>query len=133
MTRRAVAVGTPDEIAPEAVVHRIGGGSAANMRLSSLDQALSPPGISVLLGGTPEEAATEMRQAFPRSRKWQSRAGTVGSTTAAAIRQAGFEIVPDPTTHFPNHARLIHPDGAAGFTDANLAVLAKAFQDTTGY
>ena len=127
-----MAVGRPGDIAPETVVHRVGGGNVANLRLSPLDQKLTPPGISVLLGGTPQQAAAQMRQAFPNSRKWRETAHTVGTTTAAAVRQAGFEIVPDPTTRFPNHARMIHPRGIAGFTDANLAVLAQTFQDTEG-
>jgi hypothetical protein len=53
-------------------------------------------------------------------------------TTAAAIRQAGFELIPDPTARFPNHARLIHPSGVAGFTDTNLAQLARVFHDIEG-
>ena len=126
-----MATGKAEDVAPEVVVHRVGGGSVANLRLSPLEQGLTPPGISVLLGGTPQEATNQMRQAFPRSRKWQG-AHTAGTTTAAALRQAGFDIVPDPTARFPNHARLIHPDGAAGFTDANLEALARVFQDTTG-
>jgi hypothetical protein len=127
-----VAIGRPDEIAPETVVHRVGGGDVVNLRLSPIDQAQTPPGISVLLGGTPQDAANQMRQAFPGSRKWLQTAETVGSTTAEAIRQAGFEIVPDSTNRFPNHARLIHADGSVGFTDDRLEVLAKAFHDTTG-
>jgi hypothetical protein len=73
-----------------------------------------------------------MRRAFPKSRKWQQTASMVGTTTAEAIRQAGFEIVPDPTSRFPNHALLIHPSGEAGFTDVNLAALSMVFSDTTG-
>jgi len=124
-----VTVGRPEDIAPDTVVHRVGGGSVANLRLSPLDRKLTPAGISVLLGGTPQEAATQMRQAFPNSRKWRETARTVGTTTAAAVRQAGFELVPDPTTRFPNHARLIHPNGAEGFTDADLEKLAQTFQN----
>ncbi len=127
-----MAIGKPEEIAPETRVHRLGGGGLANLRLSLLDRKLMPPGISVLLGGTARGAADQMRQAFPRSRKWQETAQTVGTTTAAAVRQAGFEIVPDPTSRFPNHARLVHPEGVVGFTEAHLEVLAQAFQDTTG-
>jgi hypothetical protein len=104
----------------------------ANLRLSPLDQKLTPPGISVLLGGMPREVADQMRQAFPNSRKWQGTAQTVGTTTATKVRQVGFEIVPDPTSRFPNHARIVHPEGALGFTDAHLEVLAQAFQDTSG-
>jgi hypothetical protein len=127
-----VALGSPQDILPETIVHRVGGGSIANLRLSDLDRQETPPGISVLLGGAPAQAAEQMREAFPRSRKWRATAGTVGSTTAAAIRQAGFEVVPDPTTRFPNHARLIHPDGIVGFVDEELAKLVRVFHDTLG-
>lgn len=125
-------IGRPEDIPPETVVHRVGGGSVANLRLSPLDAKQTPPGISVLLGGTPQEAAAQMRRAFPGSRKWRGTAHTVGTTTVAAVREAGFEIVPDPTTRFPNHARLIHPSGVAAFTDENLAILAATFRNATG-
>jgi hypothetical protein len=127
-----VPVGRPEDILPETVVHRVGGGSVANLRLSPLDAQQTPPGLYVLMGGTPQEAADQLRRAFPRSRKWLQSAHTVGTTTAAAIREAGFEIVPDPTARFPNHARLIHPRGVAGFTDENLQILAATFRNTTG-
>jgi hypothetical protein len=127
-----VPIGRPEDIAPETEVHRIGGGSVANLRLSPLDAKQTPPGISVLLGGTPQAAAAQMRRAFPGSRKWQEIAHTVGTTTAAALREVGVEIVPDPTTRFPNHARLIHPGDIAGFTAENLATLAATFRNTTG-
>ena len=51
-------------------------------------------------------------------------------TTEDAIRGAGFDVMPDPTRRFPNHHRIIHPEGAAGFTDENLARLSEAFTDT---
>ena len=119
-------------VGDDVVVHRVGGGGVANLRLSSLDRSLSPPGLSLLLDGTPQEAAGAMRQAFPNSKKWQARAGTVGSATVAAIRAAGFDVIADATDRFANHARLVHPDGKTGFTDANLTRLAAAFTDTTG-
>lgn len=125
-------IGRPEEITPDTVVHRVGGGSVANLRLSLLDAQQMPPGISVLLHGTPQEAAAQMRRVFPGSRKWRETAHTVGTTTATAIRDAGFDIVPDPTTRFPNHARLIHLQGMAGFTDENSVTLAATFRDTVG-
>jgi hypothetical protein len=67
-----------------------------------MDQQEVPPGISVLLGGSPQAAAVQMRHAFPKSRKWNQAAQQVGTATVAAIRQAGFEIVPDPTSRFAN-------------------------------
>lgn len=72
-----------------------------------------------------------MRTVF-KSRKWKVQAGTVASATVGAIRAAGFEVIAAKTTKLPNHARLVHPDGATRFTDDNLARLAAAFQTTTG-
>ncbi len=122
-------------LAASTVVHRIGGGPIENLRLKPKEQSLIPPGISVFLGGTSQEAAAQMRRAFPDPRKYQrlhALAATVGSATVEAIRQAGFEVIPDPTTRFPNHARVVHRQGNAGFSDEALAQLAQAFQDTTG-
>jgi hypothetical protein len=56
----------------------------------------------------------------------------VGTTTAGRIREAGFDVIMDPTTRFPQHARLIHPDGEDGFTQDNLERLSQAFEDHTG-
>ena len=125
-------LGRREDIPAETVVYRVGGGSVAILRLSSLDAKQTPPGISVLLGGTAQGAAAQLRGAFPRSRKWRQTTHTIGTTTAAAIREAGFEIVPEPTARFPNHARLVHPKGVPGFSDENLQILAAAFQNTTG-
>lgn len=122
----------PEDIAPETAVHRVGGGNVENLRLSALELELDPPGISLLLDGTPQEAASQMKQAFPRSKKWNQAAATVGTASVAAVRQMGFDIEPDPTSRFPNHARLIHPDGAAGFSEANLEGLERVFSDTAG-
>jgi hypothetical protein len=127
-----VVLGKAEDIAPGLAIHRVGGGSVANLRPSALDQQEEPPGISVLCGGTLQEAAAQMRRAFPKSRKWQQGSQTVGTATAAAIRAAGFDVLPDPTSRLSNHGRLIHPDGLAGFTDENLKRLSQAFQDTTG-
>ena len=121
-----------DAIAPDTPVHRVGGGNAVNLRLSAADILETPPGISVLFGGTPQEAAVQMRRAFPRSRKWQAASGTVGTAPLAAVRRAGFDVLLDPTARFPNHGRLIHSNGAAAFDDANLSALSQAFLDTTG-
>jgi hypothetical protein len=38
----------------------------------------------------------------------------------------------DPTKRFPQHARLIHPDGEAAFSPENLEKLAERFHDTAG-
>ena len=111
-------------------IHRIGGGSVANLSLKPSEKALIPPGISTLQGGTPDEAAEAMRQQFPRMAPRGKT--TVGTTTAEQIRQAGFDVIMNPTPRFPQHARLIHPDGTDGFTQENLERLAECFEDHTG-
>ena len=70
------------------------------------------------------------RRHFPRM---APRGGTVvGTTTARQIRAAGFDVIMDPTPRFPQHARLIHPQGVAGFTAQNLQRLSQCFQDQAG-
>lgn len=115
-------------MAPDVVVHRLGPATAAGFAPKPAELALDPPGVSVLLGGTAPEAMGAMRAVYPRSKKWQA-AGAVSSATAAAIRAAGFDVIPDPTPNFPNHGRIVHPLGAAGFTDNNLTALAGAFTE----
>jgi hypothetical protein len=43
------------------------GGSSDNLVLKPPEEILSPPGISVLKGGTPAEVAAQMRKAFPKA------------------------------------------------------------------
>jgi hypothetical protein len=121
------------DVTPEAVVHRVGGAAVENFRLSAVDRAQSPPGLSVLLGGTAGEAALRLRTVFHRSKKWKVLSQTVGSSTVAAIRAAGFDVIPDPTPNFPNHGRIIHAQGLGGFSDDRLSVLAGQFVTTEGY
>ncbi len=111
--------------------HRIGGGQATNLSLKPTEARLNPPGISVLLGGTPEDAARDVRTALPHATRLHQAARTVGTATVDDIRAAGFEVIPDPSANFPNHARLIHPDGVAGFTAVNLERLARVFNNTS--
>ena len=46
------------------VAHRIGGADASNLTLKPAEERLDPPGISVLIGGTPEQAAADFRRVF---------------------------------------------------------------------
>ena len=112
--------------------HRIGGGVASNLALKPYEAKLNPPGISVLIGGTPQEAAATWRAAFPKPGP-SAKAATVGTADLEAVRQLGFDVVPMPTPNFLNHGRLVNAaHGAAGFTPDNLDQLAKVFTDTTG-
>uniref|UniRef100_UPI002FE00F48 RHS repeat-associated core domain-containing protein n=1 Tax=Noviherbaspirillum sp. TaxID=1926288 RepID=UPI002FE00F48 len=112
-------------------VNRIGGNSIENLRLKEAETKLNPPGISVLHSTCPANASKQMREAFPKATGLQQAAGTVSSGSADKIREAGFDVIEDPTKKFPNHARIVHPAGAGGFTDENLAKLSQALGTTT--
>lgn len=64
--------------------------------------------------------------------KWRRLASQVGTATVGAIRAAGFDVIAAPTVKLPTHGRIVHVDGPAGFTDANLALLSVVFVLTTG-
>jgi hypothetical protein len=74
-----------------------------------------------------------MRAAFPAASALHAAAQVVASTTVDKIRQAGFDVFPKPTRKLSQHYRRIHPDGVAGFTDANLLRLSAVFRETSGH
>lgn len=114
-------------------VHRAGGGTESNLVLKPHEANLNPPGISVLIGGTPADAAAAFRRVFgPKSRLGKA-ASTVGTAEIEQIRAVGFDVIAVPTSNFPNHGRLVHPtEGAGGFTTENLQRLSQVFHNTTG-
>ncbi len=85
------------------------------------------------MGGTAKQAAADFRRVFgPRSIPGK-KAAVVGTAALDKIRGAGFDVIEDPTSNFPNHGRLVHPaNGAAGFSDENLERLSQAFADQRG-
>lgn len=129
-TRVVDPLGLEETLADDVIVHRIGGGSAGNLELKPRELELNPPGFSVLEGGTPKEASEQMKEAFPKVKSLQESAKTVGTATVGDIRAAGFDVIPNPTNKFPNHARVVHPQGASGFTEENLKKLSEAFKDS---
>jgi hypothetical protein len=114
-------------------IHRIGGASVENLRLKPREATLDIPGISVIKAPSPAAAAQEIRSGLPRARLLHDQARTIGSTSEQAVRDAGFDVLPAPSAALPNHHRITHPAGAAGFTDENLGRLAEAFVNTTGH
>jgi hypothetical protein len=94
---------------------------------------LNPPGISLLQAPSPEEAARQMREAFPAADGLHEAAQVIGSTTADKIRSAGFDVIPNPTRKLLNHYRHIHPDGVTGFNEENLVRLSVVFTETSGH
>jgi len=113
-------------------IHRIGGGNVDNLKMKPRELTETPPGISVLQGGTAQEAADQMRAAFPNATRLKKQAEVVGSSTAERIRKAGYDVVPTPTKKFPNHHTLTHPKGIDAYNE-NLEKLSDAFTDTTGH
>jgi hypothetical protein len=113
-------------------IHRIGGGGVENLRLKPREVRLNPPGISVLKASSPGEASRQIREAFPDATELHAVAKVVGSTSVQRIRSAGFDVILNPTRKLPNHCRIIHSDGAAGFSDENLERLSEVFTDTPG-
>jgi hypothetical protein len=114
-------------------VHRVGGGDEKNLGLKPHEAKLDPPGISVLIGGTPADTAAAFRRVFGPKSSLGKAVRTVGTAEIEQIRAAGFDVVPVPTSNFPNHGRIIHPtEGAAGFKPENLQRLSQVFTNTTG-
>ena len=72
-------------------VCRIGGGKVDNLLMSTVEEGLTPPGISVILAGSADEAALVMRNAFPSATGLIEKSGTIGRTTAEKIGEAGYE------------------------------------------
>jgi hypothetical protein len=123
----------PASVPPGTMIHRIGGAAIGNLGLKPAEAKLSPPGISVLLDGTAQNAADQMRAVFADTVQFarlHAQAESVGSSTVDSIRQTGFDVIAVPTTRLPNHGRIVHPLGTAGFTDENLTELAKVLIDT---
>ena len=113
-------------------MHRIGGASMDNLRLKPRETILPNPGISVLKADTPDEAARQMRAAFPKAKKLHEAAKVIASSNLDLIQDAGFDMIHVPSDTFPNHYRIVHPLGSAGFSDQNVAQLSQAFMETTG-
>lgn len=136
LAQSAEEISDASELAPNSEqrnIHRIGGASIENLRLKPTEVNLNPPGISVIKAASPSEAAAEIRAGYRSAKRLHELAKTIGSATVEAIEKAGFQVVPTPSKNLPNHHRIIHADGVAGFSDDNLARLAGAFVNTTGY
>jgi RHS repeat-associated protein len=124
-----------DPLPDNAVIHRIGGGTADNLTLKPPEKKLTPPGISVLRAES-AEAASQMAKDVAKEKGWSklgTAAETMGSAKVSDIRAAGFDVIHDPTATWGDaHARLIHPEGEKGFTPENLDRLSKAFENKSG-
>ena len=114
-------------------VHRVGGGDEKNLSLKPHEAKLDPPGISVLIGGTPADTAAAFRRVFGPKSRLAKAASTIGTAEIEQIRAAGFDVVTVPTSNFPNHGRIIHPtEGAAGFTAENVQSCLRFFPTRRG-
>lgn len=117
-------------VADDTLIHRFGRLDIESLRLKDAEKRLTPPGISVLIGGTAEDAAAAMVHAYPDPRKHSrvhEMVKEVQSTSARKIRDAGFDIVAVPSRKLTTHGQIIHREGVQGFSDENLALLLAAF------
>src|SRR5258708_19420514 len=94
-------------------VHRVGGGDEKNLGLKPHEAKLDPPGISVLMGGTPADTAAAFRRVFGPKSSLGKAAKTVGTADIEQIRAAGFEFVPRPTPNLPPHTAAPPPPQSA--------------------
>jgi hypothetical protein len=86
------------------------------------------PGVSVIRANSAEDAMQKWNKAFPDR---QVDISSVRGTSAAEIREAGFDVIHNPSKKGAlgdSHARLIHPDGVDGFNDSNLNELSNRFK-----
>ncbi|MCS4309655.1 RHS repeat-associated protein [Rheinheimera pacifica] len=105
---------------------RIAGGDASNLKLKGIEKNLSPPGISLLVSTDAQTAAAQFRSKFPNFSF-----NITGQASLRGIREAGFDVMADPTSNFVNHARLVHPAGVAGFNLENRQRLSIHFTNYT--
>jgi hypothetical protein len=95
------------------------------------EMELDIPGISVIRANSADEAGKIMKQRFPNASSLHAEidAGNIAEIDAKKIREAGFDVIHDPTKRIGDaHARLIHPDGIDGFNDVNLNKLSRNFK-----
>lgn len=111
----------------ETLIHRIGPNTLENFELKPRERRVAPFGISVLIGGTPEQAALDMITAINSSRM-RELTKSVSTTSLQQIRSVGYDVVLSPTPNFPNHGTLFHPNGVAGFVQEGLKPLVSVFQ-----
>lgn len=113
----------------ETKVYRVSTDGPYNFDFNSRELAaiekgrLNPPGVSVIRAGSAEEAAGIWNNTFPNRP-----ATSAGEASAKEIRAAGFDVIHDPSKGGlgQNHARLVHPDGADGFS-SNKSKLSSKF------
>jgi len=112
-------------------LYRIGGGDVSNLGLKPTEAGLNPPGISVIRANSAEEAGNIMKEAFPKATNLHADidAGKIAAITSDEIKEVGFDVIHNPTNRIGDtHARLIHPEGAAGFNPENLEKLSGKFK-----
>lgn len=86
----------------------------------------------MLKSSSPSQAAINIRKALEDATDLHEAAKTIGSITIELVRSVGFDVMPNPSKRIPNHHRIVHPDGIAGFSEENLARLSDVFTNTTG-
>lgn len=72
-----------------------------------------------------------MKEAFTKATRLHDiiNAGNITEIDAKSIREVGFDVIHNPSKGIgDSHARLIHPDGADGFSETNLKKVSDKFK-----
>jgi hypothetical protein len=125
--RRAEAAASPEQSAIGLLRSR-----EPTIRSGSVQVTETPATSAAASSNEAYQGVAQMKTAFPRATGLHEQAKTAGATNVAKIREAGFDVIPDPTKKFPNHGRVVHPQGAQGFNDENLARRSQAFKNKEG-
>jgi hypothetical protein len=71
----------------------------SNLALKPAETKLNPPGISMIRANSAEEAGDIMKKVFPKASNLHASidAGNIAEFTAKEIREAGFDVIHNPT------------------------------------
>ena len=113
-------------------IHRIGGASVENLRLKPRSGPRRPRDLRHR-APTAKVAANEMRTGLPKAKGAPRGGENHRLDHGRSDSQRRLRYHPHGLHALPNHHRIIHPEGVAGFNDENLARLAEVFVNTTGH
>lgn len=128
-----------DPLPDDTLVHRLGPCTPENCRPRNKETSVNhvnqtgkkESGFSLLATyeGSTSRAEAAKRAADEHHSKYPKRQYTsVGTASVKELRDAGFEVVHDPTFTTANHATVYRPDGE--WTDENAKILASILKCT---
>lgn len=113
---------------------RVGGGAPKNLKLNNRgERTLDPPGFSLLAGFDAKEVAAKWRILQANNPKAAAMANVMGQISIRSAFKHGFRPMATPSSRQPNHVRLTHKLGEAGFDNLELRQrLSSEFTNVSG-